>query len=187
MWSGPASGRSDLRRCAGRGGERDPGFPALGLSLGLYGSTAAVGAVMRPLAGVPVEVTRVALLPTVSHNLLIVAILALGGFALAVPTLVVGAVNGVHFGMILSAPSAPRHLAGAAAHGSLEFAGQLVAATVGFELAAIVAGCLTGWSIRSRPSRSALRALVAVALTVAAGVVEWGVSPGNATGTLTLP
>lgn len=125
----------------------------------------------------PLVPARVALLSTALHNLRVIVFLGVGGLLLAVPTVLVAAWNAFLAGALLAAVAdQPVWWVSLSIHGLPELAAQFCGTVSGLKAAAALIRTLA----HDHPFRlaSPLRWFgFAIALTLLAVVLEWGVSP----------
>ena len=144
----------------------------------LFLSTIITGWYVHPATiSSPLVLQRVALLPTLFHNLRVIVFLGAGGLLLAVPTVVVAAWNSFMAGALFAAVADyPLWLVSLSIHGLPELAGQFCGTVSGLKVAASLIRTIA----HDDPFRlaSPLRWFgSAVALTLLAAVLESKVSP----------
>lgn len=130
-----------------------------------------------PAVSSPLVPERVALLSTTLHNLRVIVFLGTGGLLLALPTVLVAAWNAFLAGALLAAVAdQPLWWVSLSIHGLPELAGQFCGTVSGLKVAAALIRTLA--HDHSLRLTSPLRWFgFAVALTLVAAVLEWGVSP----------
>jgi uncharacterized membrane protein SpoIIM required for sporulation len=159
-----------------------PAFPSPRVlrlvATGFYVAALATGAWIAPfhLGGRPAPV-HVPLVITTLHNLRVVAILVVGGGALFIPTLIVGAFNGFLTGALLASVARyPAWIVAILTHGTPEVAAQWCAMSAGAELCVWVLVTLKHGNL-TLPRAAVWWTSAAIALTGVAAIIEAYLTP----------